>query len=59
LGGDEDLPDPIGGDEAVYRECAAAIRGHLGRLLDELLGPAPAAGPERPALAAESAAEDV
>jgi protein-tyrosine phosphatase len=36
LCGDEgDLPDPIGGDEGVYRECAATISRHLARLLAE------------------------
>ena len=34
-----DLPDPIGGDEAEYRRCTAAIRGHLARHLAEWLGP--------------------
>ena len=34
-----DLPDPIGGDEAEYRRCAVAIRGHLARHLAEWLGP--------------------
>lgn len=40
LGGpDGDLPDPIGGDAAEYRQCAAAIEGHLARHLAEWLGP--------------------
>ena len=34
-----DLPDPVGGDEAEYRRCAAAIRSHLVRHLEEWLGP--------------------
>ena len=38
LGGpDGDVPDPIGGDEAEYRRCAAAIRAHLTRHLAEWL----------------------
>jgi protein-tyrosine phosphatase len=37
LSDEGDLPDPIGGDRAVYRECAAAIRRHVERLVDDLL----------------------
>lgn len=33
LCGTEDLPDPIGGDDAVYRACAAAMTVHLDRLI--------------------------
>lgn len=40
----EDLPDPIGGDRAVYNECARCIWEHTGALVDEL---APAPAPER------------
>jgi protein-tyrosine phosphatase len=44
LCGDEgDLPDPIGGDLAVYRQCAEVIRRHLERLIPGLMG-----GLERP-----------
>ncbi len=32
---DEDLPDPIGGDLAVYRDCAATLVAHLDRRLAE------------------------
>jgi protein-tyrosine phosphatase len=32
----QDVADPIGGDQEVYRECAAQIRRHLERLLVEL-----------------------
>ena len=32
----EDLPDPIGCDRHVYRECAAQITRHLQRLVPEL-----------------------
>lgn len=40
LGGPSgDLPDPIGGDAAEYRRCAAAIQCHLVRHLAEWLGP--------------------
>jgi protein-tyrosine phosphatase len=31
-----DIPDPIGGPPAVYRECARQILGHLRELLPEL-----------------------
>lgn len=34
----DDLDDPIGGDLALYRACAAVIRGHLERHLTEWLG---------------------
>ncbi len=34
--GGEDLADPIGGDEAVYRECAGQIWRHLEGLVAEL-----------------------
>lgn len=36
LCGADDLPDPIGGDEAVYRACAQTILAHLDGLLAEL-----------------------
>ncbi len=37
LGADgEDVPDPIGCDEEVYRECARQIEKHLERLVAEL-----------------------
>jgi protein-tyrosine phosphatase len=49
LSPDGDIGDPIGQPMEAYRECAAKIDEHLGRLLDELLGePGPAgsgAGP--------------
>jgi protein-tyrosine phosphatase len=32
----EDIPDPIGGDQQVYRECAWKIDRHLDRFLSEL-----------------------
>jgi protein-tyrosine phosphatase len=35
LCGDEDLDDPIGADEEVYRECARTILRHLERFLPE------------------------
>jgi protein-tyrosine-phosphatase/tRNA A37 threonylcarbamoyladenosine synthetase subunit TsaC/SUA5/YrdC len=35
----EDLPDPIGCDQAVYRECARHILHHLEQLLPELQQP--------------------
>jgi protein-tyrosine-phosphatase len=38
LGGDQDLPDPIGGDEDEYRMCARMIWGHLDRLIRGWLG---------------------
>jgi protein-tyrosine phosphatase len=38
LCGDEDLDDPIGADEGVYRECARTIRRHLDRFLPEWMG---------------------
>lgn len=37
LGGDEDLADPVGGDQAVYDECARTIRTHLERLAAEVM----------------------
>ena len=38
LGGDaDDVPDPIGGDQEVYRECARRILSHLETLLPEVL----------------------
>jgi protein-tyrosine-phosphatase len=33
-----DIADPIGGDAAVYRDCADTIRRHLDRLISEWLG---------------------
>ena len=36
-GPDEDLPDPVGGDVAEYRDCARAIEFHLRRHLAEWL----------------------
>ncbi|MBN9118899.1 MAG: hypothetical protein J0I06_07030 [Planctomycetes bacterium] len=38
LCGDEDLDDPIGADEGVYRECARTILRHLERFLPEWVG---------------------
>jgi protein-tyrosine phosphatase len=38
LCGADDLDDPIGADEAVYRECARTIRRHLDRFLSEWTG---------------------
>jgi protein-tyrosine phosphatase len=38
LCGDEDLDDPIGADEQVYRECARTILRHLERFLPEWVG---------------------
>lgn len=35
LCGDEDLDDPIGSGEGVYRECARTINRHLSRFLSE------------------------
>lgn len=35
LCGDSDLDDPIGSDQAVYRQCAQTILRHLERLLPE------------------------
>ena len=35
----EDLPDPIGGNDDIYRACAAAIMAHLDRLIVEWLNP--------------------
>lgn len=32
-GPDEDLPDPIGGDIGIYRECTGVILRHLERLV--------------------------
>jgi protein-tyrosine phosphatase len=37
-GDDGDLPDPIGGDLAVYRECAGVIRQYLERLVAGWVG---------------------
>lgn len=37
LCGDSDLPDPIGGNAAVYQACAGTIWQHLPVFLDELL----------------------
>jgi protein-tyrosine-phosphatase len=37
LCGPEDLPDPIGGDIALYRACARAIVHHVDRLITEWL----------------------
>ena len=34
-----DLPDPIGGDQAVYRACAAIIATHVDRHISEWIGP--------------------
>ena len=39
LCGAEDLPDPIGGDDNVYRACAAAITAHLDRLIADWTSP--------------------
>jgi protein-tyrosine phosphatase len=39
LCGDEDLPDPIGGDSAVYQACAGKIWHHLQELIEELMMP--------------------
>jgi protein-tyrosine-phosphatase len=39
LCGAEDLPDPIGGDDAIYRACAAAITAHLDRLIADWTTP--------------------
>ena len=38
LCGDEDLDDPIGAGEEVYRECARAILRHVERFLPEWVG---------------------
>lgn len=38
LCGEEDLDDPIGAGEEVYRECARTIRRHLDRFLPEWVG---------------------
>lgn len=35
--GPDDIDDPIGGDEAQYRQCLAAIRESLERILDAKL----------------------
>ena len=32
-----DVPDPIGGDQQIYRECSQQILGHLQKLLPEVL----------------------
>jgi protein arginine phosphatase len=37
LAGDEDLADPVGGNQAVYDECARTIRTHLERLAAEVM----------------------
>jgi protein-tyrosine-phosphatase/tRNA A37 threonylcarbamoyladenosine synthetase subunit TsaC/SUA5/YrdC len=37
LGGEEDLPDPIGGDQAVYDNCARLIQDRLECLLAEVM----------------------
>jgi protein-tyrosine-phosphatase len=37
LCGENDLPDPIGGDVTVYQNCASAIWQHLPKLVDELV----------------------
>jgi protein-tyrosine phosphatase len=34
---DDDVPDPIGGDQETYRECARRISSHLQTLLPEVL----------------------
>jgi tRNA threonylcarbamoyl adenosine modification protein (Sua5/YciO/YrdC/YwlC family) len=34
---DDDVPDPIGGDQQTYRECARRILSHLETLLPEVL----------------------
>jgi protein-tyrosine-phosphatase len=39
LCGTDDLPDPIGGNEDVYRVCAEAIRFHVDRHLNQWLTP--------------------
>jgi protein-tyrosine phosphatase len=36
LAGTEDLPDPLGGDQSVYNDCAQLIRTHLQRLVAEV-----------------------
>jgi protein-tyrosine phosphatase len=38
LCGEDDLDDPIGADEEVYRECARTILRHLDRFLPEWMG---------------------
>lgn len=38
LGGDRDLPDPIGGDADEYRACARLIAADLDRLITGWLG---------------------
>lgn len=35
LGDGEDIPDPIGGDRDVYRQCAETIQAHLQRFVQE------------------------
>ena len=42
---EDDLPDPVGHDESVYRECAARIWSDLESLVRELLSENPAASP--------------
>ncbi len=32
----EDVPDPVGLDQQVYRECAQQIQGHLEKWVAEL-----------------------
>lgn len=39
LCGRDDLPDPIGGNEEIYRACAATIMTHLDRHIVEWLKP--------------------
>ena len=34
---DQDLPDPIGGDAAIYRVCTQIIVHHVDRLISEWL----------------------
>lgn len=39
LCGTEDLPDPIGGNDEIYRACAAAIKVHLNRFIEKWVSP--------------------
>ena len=39
LCGSEDLPDPIGGNDEIYRACAAAIMAHLDRHIEKWVSP--------------------
>ena len=39
LCGSEDLPDPIGGNDEIYRACAQAIMAHLDRLIEKWVHP--------------------